>query len=260
MNNALFLQIAGFNIKIDFQPTEWVFAEKKLKQDIKDYYSGFILSKKPIKINYTIIIRESIAFSTINEKNTMYVGLYVVNSSTKITTFYQISIIQFQIIIREALSNLLSCNNGFILHGSSSGKDNKAYIFIGKNGAGKSTSVSLATPEYKALADDTVIIKKEKNGFYFYQTPFIEKNDWIIKDNKKYEINNINLLIKSKEYKKELITNKNMLIKRLIKQFWTNQSDHKNQIKLIIEFTQKFNNFYYLYFGLEKNKFQNLLK
>jgi len=40
--------------------------------------------------------------------------------------------------------------------------------------------------KYKALADDSGIVKKERGKYYFYQTPFLEKKS-IKKNSQKYE-------------------------------------------------------------------------
>lgn len=51
--------------------------------------------------------------------------------------------------------------NGVVLHASSVAKDNKAFIFMGRSGAGKSTITNkLAQTAYGAIADDSVVISK----------------------------------------------------------------------------------------------------
>ncbi len=51
--------------------------------------------------------------------------------------------------------------NGVVLHASSVAKNNRAFIFMGRSGAGKSTITNkLAQTEYGAIADDSVVISK----------------------------------------------------------------------------------------------------
>ncbi|MEO0185730.1 MAG: hypothetical protein ABIL20_08045, partial [candidate division WOR-3 bacterium] len=61
---------------------------------------------------------------------------------------------------------------------------------------GKSTAMTLLSKKFLPVASDTVIIKKEKKEFYVYQTPFLEKDDWVKKDKKKYPLGKIFFLKK----------------------------------------------------------------
>lgn len=63
-------------------------------------------------------------------------------------------------ITSEALGIYLFLNNRFLLHGSAVVIKNKAHIFLGKPGAGKSTTVAaFAKADFEIMADDMVVIK-----------------------------------------------------------------------------------------------------
>lgn len=223
---SIYLNIAGFNIEVIFLPTEWEFAKKLKQEEIKKYWSGFIVNI-PKKIDFKINFKE-VSYLRIFEKNQFYyLGFYRLKSKKSIETYYQISLFQFQVILRDVIDMLLG-DKGFYLHASSSAIDNdQAIIFTGKNGAGKSTMMKkMKEKGYKPLADDTVIIKKEGKEFFLYQTPMIEKEWWVEKNSKKYKIKEINYMekwmpvkIKKENFKKYL--------GKIMKQVWSNRNFNK---------------------------------
>lgn len=259
MEKSIFLNIAGFNIQINFKPTEWEFAYKLKVEEINKYWSGFMVNKAN-KINYEIDFVEENHIKTIDKikEKTRYLLFYRENGSKKLTVNYLISIFHFQILLRQIINDLLSQNNGFILHGSSNLINNRASIFLALSGGGKSTIMKLLNLKYLALADDTVIIRKEKGQYYLYQTPFIEKESWILKNNKKYKLKNIYFLKKSKKYLIGEIKDSKIKVENIFKQFWSVKDSYKKQIKTALNFILS-NNFYNIYFGLDSSKLINLL-
>jgi len=253
MEKSIFLNIAGFSIQINLKPTEWDFAINLKAKEIKRYWGGFII-KNPKRINFKInFIERSYLEVYFNKKEKkQYLGFFEEKNKKEINTFYQISIFQFQIILRRAISILLA-GNGFILHGSASNIKGKAYLFTGNNGAGKSTIMKLLNPEYQALADDTIIIKKENKQYFLYQTPFIEKEWWVKKNSQKLPLERVYFLKKETYFKEEKINDKTLLFEKIIKQFWTENDEFiSKKTTLIYQFTHKFNYFYNL--SLAKNK------
>lgn len=100
------------------------------------------------------------------------------------STIY-LSVAGFNIKIRfQKTEWLLADNKGFILRSSAANFNEKAYLFLGKSGAGKFTIMKLLNGKYSALADDDVIVKKESYNYYLYQSPFLEKEWWIKKGGK----------------------------------------------------------------------------
>lgn len=260
MKNSIFLNIAGFNIQINLKPTEWDFAFKLKEKEIKKYWGGFII-KNPNRIDFKInfIERSYLEVYYKEKEKKQYLGFFEEKNKNEINTFYQISIFQFQAILRSIIIKLLA-GNGFILHGSASNIKGKAYLFTGKNGAGKSTTMKLLNPEYPALADDTVIIKKENKQYFLYQTPFIEKEWWVKKSSQKLPLEKVYFLKKETYFKEEAINDKILLFEKIIKQFWTDDDGFTNKkTKLIFQFTHSFNKFYYFFLAKNKKKLLNFI-
>lgn len=253
MKQIYYLNIAGFNIQVNLKPTEWQFAKKLKENEIKKYWSGFIVSQ-PKKIDYQINFFEKRYIEIIYKKKEkkQYMSFFEEKNKKSINTFYQISIFQFQTILRHIINKLLA-GHGFILHGSASNINGRAFLFTGKNGVGKSTIMKLLKEKYPALADDTVIIKREGSEYFLYQTPFIEKEWWMKKSSQRLELKKVYFLKKTKFFKEKIIEDKSLLFEKTIKQFWTEDDEFVNKkIKLIHQFTHNFNKFYY--FSLAKNK------
>jgi hypothetical protein len=245
----IYLSIAGFNIEIKLKDTDKLHEEKTVINMLNTFYKGFILNKKIKKINYRINFLNQQRFFVLFRRNRLRFLLFFVEAKKKkiINTFYHISQPQFSLILIRILNNLLK-NCGFIMHASASNVNGKVCIFVGRSGAGKSTIMKLLTKRYVPLADDSIIIKKEYNKFYFYQTPFLEKENWIKRDRQKYEVDKIYFLRKSKDIRAERIKDTNYIFKRLIKQFWSEQHTFTSQMKVFFEFVSRFREFYFLYF------------
>jgi hypothetical protein len=257
-NDAIFLNIVGFIIKISFYPTEWVYLKNKVKREIINQYQDFIEENFSEKANYQIDIKEKFFLNIIfrkKEKN-YFLNFYQQINKNKIETYYQISLIQFQLIIRNVLQELLSKNKGFILHASGNVIDGKAYLFLAPSGGGKSTIMTMLSDKYKPIASDTAIIKKEKKGYFIYQTPFLEKDSWVKKDKIKYPLGKIFFLKKANFFKIEKIEDKKEILNLALKQFWADKESFK--IKYLIQFIQK-NSFYILNFRKNKNEIKKLI-
>lgn len=251
---TIYLNIAGFNIKINFYPTQWKLLYRVKKNEIRRYWSGFIVNQTPKKIDYRINFVEKFFLETIVKKKQTkyYISFFEEKTEKETITYYQISFIQFQLILRQIINDILQ-DKGFIVHGSASNINGRALIFLGPSTAGKSTTMKLINSQYPSLADDTVIIKKENNKYLLYQTPFIEKESWVKKTYAKYEIKSVFFIKKANFFKIIKIINKNKIFNEIAKQFWTNENIHSSgKSKALFQFTYIYNNFYYLY--LKKNK------
>ena len=113
---------------------------------------------------------------------------------------------------------------------------------------------------YPALSDDLSIIKKEKNDLIYYQTPYIEKNDWIIKNKKKFRIGKLFFIRKSNDFKIEKIQSKIYVVNELTKQIMVKSYFPKQDLNNLLSFIQNFNEFYFLYFAKNSIKLTNLIK
>lgn len=258
----LFLDIAGFSIRLEFFISEYYFARKKLIQDIKHNLAGFIKPKSAKKPDYSVYFIEQQSIKAFHRKNNYvyFLNFYKKIAKNKIETYYHIGFIQFQIILMNILIELLTSVKGLMIHASSSLPNNKALLFLGQSGAGKSTIINLLNGKYTPLADDSVILKKEENEFFLYQTPFIEKEYWIKKSCKRYRLKSVYLLKKSSSYRIQKIYNKVENYKNILESLLTEKDNVNKQVITINEFIKKQSNFYYLYFGKNKHKLINLIE
>jgi hypothetical protein len=74
-------------------------------------------------------------------------------------------------LLRVLLSWQLLSHHGFLLHAATVIRNGKAYVFTGRSGAGKSTVAALS-PEGSVLTDEISLLRREKDGWRAYGTPF----------------------------------------------------------------------------------------
>jgi hypothetical protein len=99
----------------------------------------------------------------------------------------------------------LTARNTVFLHASSYFINNKAYLFLGPSGAGKTTIINTVSKN-KRLSNDTSIIIKKNNLFYVFASPF-DKNEIVYKNQKRALLTDIFILNQSDKFEiKELET------------------------------------------------------
>jgi len=74
-------------------------------------------------------------------------------------------------LLRILLTWMLLPRTGFLLHAATVIRDDRAYLFTGKSGAGKSTVASLA-PGGSVLTDELSLVRREDGVWRAYGTPF----------------------------------------------------------------------------------------
>jgi hypothetical protein len=74
-------------------------------------------------------------------------------------------------LLRILLTWMLLPHRGFLLHAATVIREGRAYLFMGKSGAGKSTVASLA-PEGSVLTDELSLVRREDGIWRAYGTPF----------------------------------------------------------------------------------------
>jgi len=74
-------------------------------------------------------------------------------------------------LIRILLTVALLPKDGFLLHAASIVRNGKAYVFVGRSGAGKSTVASLS-PVGTVLTDEISLLRRTERGWRAYGTPF----------------------------------------------------------------------------------------
>ncbi|MBU49577.1 MAG: hypothetical protein CL920_12850 [Deltaproteobacteria bacterium] len=81
-------------------------------------------------------------------------------------------VLHFETFFTAMLIHQLLRHDGLLLHASGVVSDNKAFIFAGASGAGKSTAAK-NSPHAQLLSDELVILRPNKRGtFQAYGTPF----------------------------------------------------------------------------------------
>lgn len=252
--DTVFLSIAGFTIALRLHETEWpFFTERRFRDNVLYQFFGFIEKKSPKKVDYTIELLHAKNLEVLiqRHKKREYIHFYEEKNAHTFVSYYHVSGMQLQLIVRKILQKLLAKTNGMILHASASLVNNRAYIFFGKSGAGKTTISQLLTSHYVPLADDSIIITKERGGYYFYQTPFPEQGFWIEKKSDRYPLGKIFFLEKAPFHKIEKLENKDAITNDFLKQFLTEEEDVKKQMPYVLALIAKFNHFYQLHFSLQ---------
>jgi len=82
-------------------------------------------------------------------------------------------------VLRKIYYILFFKQEGFILHASAIVQNGKAYLFFGRSGAGKSTTVRLLKqedPQIDIIADNNVFVRRQRDGFVVFPPAFLEWN------------------------------------------------------------------------------------
>lgn len=259
MSHSIFLKIAGFNIKIIFREARLKAVRKVFEKSIVKLYGGFIENRKSRIIDFSIemIQRHSTEFFMKEPEKINFTSFYQRKDSNKMVTYYDISMAQFNFVCYDILEELLHRNSGFILHASAINYHNKAILFSGKAGSGKSTISRLLGFQYPVLSDDTVFIRNIDGHFYLYQNNMLEKNPKIRKSKQGYLISRIFFLRKSRNFNMVNLTDKQYIISRLFKQLVVNKRLQDNQLRQCIEFANK-SDFYMIYFAKSRKLLEKL--
>lgn len=75
-------------------------------------------------------------------------------------------------VLRILHSLVLSARGGFLLHAASGICDDRAFLFSGVSGAGKTTITRLAPSDATLLTDEISYVRPNINGYSAYGTPF----------------------------------------------------------------------------------------
>lgn len=243
-----------------------VYFKDKIKNEIISYLSGYIIEKPVEKPDYYIDFVDQNQFFqndlSKDSKGNFRTPYYKITSAKKVVTYYHISLYQFQFILKTILARKFAGKKWFIFHSSVVNLNGDAFAFTGKSGAGKSTAAKLlsSTGKYNSLADDTSLVMEENNKFYIFQTPFTEKDSSIKKGKEKYLLDKVFFLKKSKYYRVEKINNKTLVLEQIVSGLVAfSKTELNNQTTLALRFINSFDQFYYLYFGLDKDKLSHLM-
>lgn len=175
---AVYIKIGGCAIKIIFKKYKNPFVKERIfKLRLINSFKQFI-STPIAHPHFELLITGSITYQIFSKNNNNYISYCIRVSPNKFQTFYHISEEQLMYIIRGMCQQYLTSNSGCFLHASAIGYKNKVVIFLGKSGAGKSTIIRMLKNLMTPIADDMLIVKKEKAKYVVYQTPFPETNKY----------------------------------------------------------------------------------
>lgn len=191
MKNTILFNIANINFLIELlQPYSDLdkIYKKKLKKYIYARYYPFLINNDNflnLKNFIKIQLKSDSEINFIRKKNNLYFFFYH-EFNKQILVPYHIGTNYFDLLIKLIL--IKNLKNGFLIHSSSVLINNRAYIFLGKSGSGKSTIVTFLKRISKVFSDDLSLIKKDQdNQMYIFPNPF-DKRIIIPRTNMKYPI------------------------------------------------------------------------
>ena len=249
------LSIAGFTIAMRFHRSTAPLYEKNFKDRLLYLYQGFSVAReKKQSIHYTIDFVERDNFETVIQKEgkKYFINCFEEKSKNHTVTFYHISIVQFEFLLRKILHTLLNVHDGMLLHASASIIDGKAYLFLGKSGAGKSTIAKLFIEQYPRVADDTVILKKEDGGFFVYRTPLKEKRPFAEKTYNRLPLGKVFFLRKASLHKVTKLQEKEYILQNFLEHgFFLEEFQMEKEMLWVLNFVNNWQEFYTLSFSLQ---------
>jgi len=182
-NPSIILKIAGLSLKIPsflkifLEDTfkHFLFPEHKVKSHFwhlelkrikkRDFYKEKFFALKKRLANFKIDLKKI---------NPYYYPIKIDSQNKRILYFSSNTKKVNSSFIPYLYSLLLALNKGILLHAACVVKQNKAYLFLGSTGEGKST-VAWLSQNYLVLSDDVLAVKKIKNQFIAFATPWKQK-------------------------------------------------------------------------------------
>jgi len=260
--NQFYLRIGTACILVKLEHTHLKFARDLLLNLIFSSFGGFIdVKPSDEKPDFTVHISHStLKAGAIRDKKNLTSNILQLKKRNEAYTSYTISIFDFQTIIGFILSTVLVRKKMILVHASAIKIGRKAYVFVGDPGAGKSTTIKLLIKKYTPLADDSVLLTMNNNVWYFYQTPYYEKESWIQRKSQGFPLGGVFFLNKSKDFKIEKEQERELIIEKILSQTISHTDSNRKTLALVFKFVMNYGNFYSLYFAKNSNKLINLFR
>ncbi|GIW65472.1 MAG: hypothetical protein KatS3mg093_451 [Candidatus Parcubacteria bacterium] len=247
-----YLSIADFIFEVRFTESDFLHSYYETKKNFFDFYKNFIIKKTKKKVDWIVEFKklDKIFFyqRKLKKRKEYFLKLFK-SQNKKSIVYYGLSLTQLELIIKQIIFDLLNNKNDFIIHSSSVLINNKAVIFTGPEGAGKSTISRFLSEKYSVLMDDESIIRELDKKFLLYQAPFTDKGINIIRKKDRREIKAVFFIKKAKICRIKKIDNKTQILKL----FLENITLGKKALKKIISFVNT-HNFYVFYFPKDQKK------
>lgn len=261
----IILRIAGFDILFILKGEQERYFQTAFSQMLINEHKDFATTKTK-KTHFTInvlpVYQSKVIVKRSEEgRKEIYFLEYTIDDKRKVvSTNYSLSQARLEAMLRQIITGrLLPKNKGLFLHGSASSFGRHAYLFIGKAGSGKSTVVELLNGLGNILSDDSVIVRKMKDGFCYFQSPFYEKNWNFKRTNRPFPIGIIFFIKKAKFFKIEKINDKEYILENMLKQLFVEKGGIRNQFPQLVELVDRAD-FYKLYFEKDGNRFKKFFK
>lgn len=261
---TLYIQVAGFVIRLVFEPTESVFFKRKFLKGVQEIWGkGGFLRATTKKADFEIrFVRDASQIEILQkERGTKHYYLTFQRDfgSRKVSTFYYIGTPALQMLLREILAFLVS-KDGFLLHASSClDESGNLFVFLAPSGGGKTTVADLLSKlsGFVKFSDDMLIVRKVRNKWVFFSPPFVEKDDLPTK--RKTEAAKIFFVRKSNSASEEKISDKRKILKLVLKQLWLRSGEiERKTLSTAISFASE-NDFYMLKSSLSTEEMQRVL-
>jgi len=169
----LYLRYSNLVCKIS-SPEGWNKYFQKLYEnsDIIEYSEKPLVSRCQANLDIVEVNDKNIHLEFITYRN---LTKYTIKASAY-PLFLFPSVHQFVSRIFNILHHL---SGGFVLHASSILINDKAIVFVGESGRGKSTLIDLIhkeNPQYTVISDNSAFISRQKGEYVIYPSPYLEAN------------------------------------------------------------------------------------
>lgn len=241
-HHSLFLQVAEVSLQLNLQSKdEYVFLKNKYATHVSKPSNKYILIRIDI-----VSSRDKINNAKFDFKNNFI--SFAITSPRKNFAFFNDKFLQIFI-------EVINQNRGFVIHSSSLYEKSCGYIFMGSEGAGKSTIRKISEP-IKSLGDDVSIVRFHNGRFNLYGSPFHQRTKRSY-PNKKVSIRGIFNIIQNKYSKVEKYSDLDAFAK-VRKNVFLSKIAESQQNEIIFEFCKKQSIFK---LDFEKNNdFRHLIK
>lgn len=240
-NRTLIAKLAGFIFQININIVDDEFYFHRAYSNLFDYIYNFLVVDRKQKPDFIVNLLDKKKTDFIKEGNAFYRKIIEPTKKENEINIYCIDNYDIHLVFKYVIGILLDKHHSFILHTSAVLANNKAYLFLGRSGSGKSTIAKLLAKKYQVLCDDMAFVRREGDKYYFYQTPFLENNFAKVFP-KKLEVKKIFILNKAKNSTVEKI---NLLQKDIVNIF-IGQILNRPQKKDILRFINHFKRSFYL--------------
>jgi len=253
MPESHYIQAVDFTVQTMFDS---ILSQEQLiiYNELKSYFINFLVSPKTRVDGVILITKWRKGRSFVDQKGSELTLYLKPLKGKEIKRYIYINMTRIRVAIRIILHNLLYQRNGFFLHCSANLVHNQAVLFLAPSGTGKSTISRLINSQFPSITDDFGIFRKISNKYYYFQVPFVDKGNLVIKSKRRYLIRAVFFLQKSPKFQLSQIVNHADYLPNFIGQLYTKNNHKQKQLEYVIAAIKQIPKFYLLKFNLNKAK------